>query len=918
MSIAVDIGARTQSSSPRMALLKIVVATALAPRHDPVRFERMGESLLRRLAPYRRAGVVDIVVAHAITRPRLQRLLRCHRPEILHVACHGEGSPRVLALEDRHGGKQVVAPEDLRSDVAASGWTPELTVLEACSSCEVAAAVVADTGRGKRLPRAIGMVADVRPDHGAHFFAALYHLLASGLSLSEALAEARRDLEIAAPGMVEVPVLHRAPGIPDHLDFGLKNLFVTRGIATQDQDDRVFVDPALATGKAIVGYRKEIHRLAHVFERVHDQPRVLHVRGAPGIGKTAVLAATLAEVGARGWRGAARVFAFAFASEQRGSERLAEFFDEALEFFGEHTPLHPGDHAEALATQALWLGRMVRREPALVVLDDVPTLPRAVGDDGPRRLEAFVHPALAVFLREVLCGGESVCVFSTRDDAGEVMWGEGDVAELYLGGLLPMDGAVLLAQGRLVDGESAREALAKRLGGHPLALALVGRNWPSTREAVRHFGRVGAISLSDVVAQLAGEAGSALLADLQTLAGPPPRLRAVRRIQRAGLVEAGGADRAMMRIAHNALRGALTGSALSPDIEKALMAEVVAGPHTLAQLNAAQRAILCLQWGGAWGQAVEAFVDRVCRRVEGTSRHAFVAETVAIAAKFFVADAQQRVNWSMLRPEVTATSDAKALGLLQFWAGLGLRSLGLLALAQPTLAAASQALESAEAWSEAARAECECGVAALWRGDPAAAEVAATHAAELAARTEDCNLKAFAQALRGASRHQAGECVAGRPEIPEDFAAAEAVNAGLTGALAWAWALDILEADRDTAKCNNALNRLAGRLAQAREAHQAPSIERYAAGLEALARGRLATLYVRANATMPTRTDGLDGWTDPKTAGRAAFATALAVFGATQELWLRGQVYRERAKFRDACGDQEGAEDDRMRAAWFA
>lgn len=251
-------------------------------------------------------------------------------------------------------------------------------------------------------------------------------------------------------------------------------------------------------------------------------------------------------------------------------------------------------------------------------------------------------------------------------------------------------------------------------------------------------------------------------------------------------------------------------------------------------------------------------------------------------AGFFEQSADRRVDWTTLRAEVPRD---RRYARLFHRAGVVLRNLGQIEHALAPLGAALTAFEDMDMSASAADCASELALAQLWLDGSEATRVAARKAA----------LQASA--------------AAGGPES----------LCGMAGYLEWSSRLDQLERWGEAEGECEALDALTRQLDGARRQSQLAQVDRVAPGLEALARGRLAGLYARRRWSMPGGGDAFWGWNEARLIARREFAAAIAIFGATQHLWMLPMAYETRGRFRDdVLGDRVGAAMDRRQAQALA
>ena len=220
-------------------------------------------------------------------------------------------------------------------------------------------------------------------------------------------------------------------------------------------------------GKELLGREAELARL----DRAWAEPgtHVLSVVAPGGIGKTALVSRWLAGLAQRRYPGACRVYAWSFYSQGAGEGRQAAgdlFVTESLKWFGDPEPM-AGD-ATARAER---LASLVRTEPTLLILDGLEPLQHPPGPMTGR----LKDPAVSVLLEELAGYNPGLCVVTSRlvpEDLAEWRDGTGPVVEL--GALTPLAGAELLRARGVVGEPEELERTSDELGGHALAVYLLG------------------------------------------------------------------------------------------------------------------------------------------------------------------------------------------------------------------------------------------------------------------------------------------------------------------------------------------------------------------------------------------------------------------------------------------------------------
>jgi hypothetical protein len=192
-----------------------------------------------------------------------------------------------------------------------------------------------------------------------------------------------------------------------------------------------------------------------------------------GVGKTALVNHWLARMARDQYRGAERVYAWSFYSQDTSDKRAASadlFIDAALRWFGgdkvadEIATALPRDKGELLAN-------LIRRTRTLLVLDGLEPLQHRPGPQEGK----LKDQALQALLRELAAQQRGLCVVSTRVKISDLEgFAHSTVRQEDLDHLSPQAGAqILRAQGARGDAAEL-EAASVEFGGHSLALTLLG------------------------------------------------------------------------------------------------------------------------------------------------------------------------------------------------------------------------------------------------------------------------------------------------------------------------------------------------------------------------------------------------------------------------------------------------------------
>ncbi|MEX1364277.1 MAG: CHAT domain-containing protein [Nannocystaceae bacterium] len=722
--------------------LSILLATARPDDQPPFRTGRKVRALRGKLSPLIEHGLVTLAVEPAVQVDRLKRLLRLHRPQILHIVCHGlevaSASRRkhVLALEDQHGGTEQLDAHELHEMLIEASPETRLVLLEACSSAPIA------RGLCLRNPNvvAIGMREKIEPRASTRFFLSLHEALAAGRKIDRAFAEARRDMELFAPSLWTIPMLFGGEGRTDE-PLTERPRASSFGIEPSRVEDYVRVAAELEASSEVYGRDEILRRLdRHWFdEGTPDEAlsNVVHLRGAPGCGKTAILARWLALQQSRGWCGATRVFSWCFdpLARESGAGDVETFFRAAYEFFGGLDPHLRGGTEESSQKgewlEGLRLARIIRHERVLLCLDHVPTLPH-VEREAYDPYEVFT-PGIAALLHELNGEHAGLCIMTSRL-RGELALDTIDDE--------PVDGIdreaalELLEEHGVVEPRATLESIAAALEDDPLMLTLAARALasgalpsaeaiPSSASPLRLLGDDPPPIAASLLRVLALRGGALDAEELWLFAhelrhprdpSPPPIrparsrrswdgfapefLAAIRRLQQLGLIEI--APNHSIKLAHSALLHHIDSepTPVCRIVERSRI--VLRGPtRGTRDVPAFVRTIRAALRSGQAKTAFEVYRNDVCRvqsdyyeRNYLTRKMGAIGDSLCILAEMFEPASEGGIG-RRLRPELLAHDDIEH-GLLHHHLGLAQRHLGNLHDAADRLRAAFEAYEDRE------------------------------------------------------------------------------------------------------------------------------------------------------------------------------------------------------------------------------
>jgi len=930
--------------------------------------DRKARILTQRLAPLLEQGLVSLDVELAARADQLCRILRHRRPDVLHMVCHGstENGRRVLLLEDRKGQRHSVDAEELRDLLAEAGVRLELAILEACNSSPIAETLASD----ERISAAIGIAKEIETNAATRFFLTFHEAWASGRRLVDAFADARRDLELLAPSIWSLPVLHvnRNPrGAPSQSDQ--PPIVAGLDIDPSRAERYVSLAESLRPPPTWFGRAALLDELERVW--LEGTRRIVHLRGPAGMGKTTILARWLELQAQQRWPGATRVFAWSFDPLAEGDRQgtMAAFLEQALDFFGAVDPVldqdknHAADRGEWL--DGLRLGRCVARERALLCLDAVPLLPHSKQDaHGPYEL---LPPAIAALLHELSRSVLSLCIMTTRATAELRMDG---VLDRPLEPLDAADAAGLLVHGGVIAHSGDLHRMLAGLDRRPATLVTLAR-------AAKALGGFGAeampTSVSELLGQLSGcEAllsglrhggGSLSFHELRAIAGLPhdPELepswdeldddlrRALRRVCAVGIARV--TDRSDVVLCEAATMEQLPRStevcrALAEHAARAVQVPLVHKSEIPRHFYAVQ---LALQLGVSGAHtAVRSYVDGVCQRGANSYGNSFltrelgaIADDLQFLAEFFVPGDDGSFAGVDLRPGVAQAEPAEG-AYFHHRLGLALRHMGRPREAARSLQRAFDCYSGGGIEERAATCANDHAEAFVWQSELVKGELRdtmlrkaleiATIAVEHAGRAERI---AVTPAELGAARLVQMLCIATSGHIHDQLRDVEAAAACFDRANAvvrayqtreryrwlfsrpghqyWCFVLDRLErmlgeGRHDTVRA--LIFQLESHLdaAETWQELESKDVARVTRAYHALARGRLLLLACKHGLDyVDTRSN--EGLTHAERAQKQLFS-AVHVLRANQYLWMLPEALGVRARLFAQLGEVRSAELD--------
>lgn len=220
------------------------------------------------------------------------------------------------------------------------------------------------------------------------------------------------------------------------------------------------------TGSLLFGRSDELRLLDDAWNG--GKTNIVAFTAGGGVGKSTLARVWTEMLAEDGWRGAERAFAWSFYSQGTGRMTDAEtFLNEALKWFG----------AEGWEGRSMWdradiLAERIRRQRTLLILDGVEPLQSGKDDVDPGSVR---DPGLRTLLEELAKGHPGLCVVTTRERLADLADAE-EPAVLHrdLNQVSRLAGRALLRVDRVRGKDGELEAAVDDLGGHALAVSLLG------------------------------------------------------------------------------------------------------------------------------------------------------------------------------------------------------------------------------------------------------------------------------------------------------------------------------------------------------------------------------------------------------------------------------------------------------------
>ena len=457
-----------------MQRLKVVQELDLL-RDDLLRQNPPAPIRWQRIAPTRQALIDDLD-------PR--------EPILFHYTGHGDvenGAP-VLCFDDGTGCMDPRPVNDLAADLRGLVYLAFLNACRTADSREPGANLaLALVQHG--IPAVLGTQYQVLDEAAAHFARTFYRLLASGQHPAQALYRARLQLKNqfrSEPREWAIPVLYLAQNYAWQVQRPVLNEPL-RPLEPPVPHTTQLHAPDQSAGR-FVGRNKELLDLARLF--INEQRRIVTIRGAGGMGKTALVNALAERLRFHFRDGIVAVSLFL--PGENAPLRAAQVRRDLATLLGLQHPAF--DLPDAVNEQELALVEAARARPRLLLIwDNYETvlwrLGREASDPSSAPFDEAQRTEAAAVQRLVrLLADKGVhLLFTSRQSpvglAGETFYPPAERGH-QLGGLDPDDSVRLLRMrvGQRLPSTTFLEQLAAAVGYNPLAMNLAAARWANSQD----------------------------------------------------------------------------------------------------------------------------------------------------------------------------------------------------------------------------------------------------------------------------------------------------------------------------------------------------------------------------------------------------------------------------------------------------
>jgi tetratricopeptide (TPR) repeat protein len=230
------------------------------------------------------------------------------------------------------------------------------------------------------------------------------------------------------------------------------------------------------TAERLIGRDEDLARLDAAWN--DSDKNVVIVRAFGGMGKTSLVAAWMAELAGKRWRGAERVFDWTFYSQgtkDQGSASADSFIAAALKAFGDADP-----QAGSAWDRGARLAHLVGKQRCLLVLDGLEPLQYPPGPMHGK----ISDPGVEALLKGLAAQNAGLCVVTTREKIPDIEQHYDHTADdIELTALTDLAGAALLhyhgatraGAKQIKPDDKELQAASHEVRGHGLTLQLLGQ-----------------------------------------------------------------------------------------------------------------------------------------------------------------------------------------------------------------------------------------------------------------------------------------------------------------------------------------------------------------------------------------------------------------------------------------------------------
>jgi tetratricopeptide (TPR) repeat protein len=477
-------GVTAAEFAPLAGPLKILVAVGAPDEGQSagavLDLEHELQNILDAVAPAQRRDDVEVRILEVGNPAVIGAALESDSYHVLHLSCHG--LPGQLQLEDEDGRAVTVTAEQLLEPVHRAGRPLPMILLSSChggthaQSEQGNAASMAEALLRNGVPCVLAMQTSVSDFYATELSHAFYHHLATVPLASRALAQARKELEIARQKAVQSGG-HLGQTQPEYAVAGLFVAGAERPLVDRGRPrEPLRVRPVLQVAGPVpqlriddlIGRRKELREALRVLRDGGGQYAGVMLTGIGGVGKSSLAGRIMQRLSEDGWLVPAHAGRFDLAG-------IALSMGLALQTSGRERSAHErtGKYGEMLCRSDLEdrlrlqvIATVMAEEQVLLVLDDFEQNLTTGGGE-------YLDPDTAVYLRLLTKSAQRGRLLITcRYPVPEA---EGILHRVSIGPLSAAEVRKLILRLPGLRGLDSKElgAVLRVIGGHPRMLEFV-------------------------------------------------------------------------------------------------------------------------------------------------------------------------------------------------------------------------------------------------------------------------------------------------------------------------------------------------------------------------------------------------------------------------------------------------------------